>query len=438
MGCAVLPSPPPRGLPEASACSSRRRARLRFLSIPMSLQLPARRLDEGGDPPRRLQRRWYGAKTRSGNTAVRLSTPIAFSVGLGPAVRDAQAEPAEASTPRASSACSSGSAGRPGNASEAMCGARGAAVTVGRAPATTLASAPSAACSKRSRSAATRSAAPSRTAARASVAARRTPPARAGSRCRRAGRAPGRRRPRAAPARPPGRSHSAPAPRGPCSLWAETATLSAPSRRAGGGAQANACTASTCRCGRLRSPPAQQTGDVGDRLLRAELVVDQHERDDRGIGAHGGRDSLGADDAVRARGHHIERPALARQGLGAAHDRRVLERAHHQVPPARGARRAQHAERVGLGAAAGEQHLRGLDVQGPRHLGAPPSPGRARPPRRLYARRRGWRRGPRRRRAVRPAPRARARRGGVVQVNHRRPLTIAVRAGSQLGRRRDP
>src|SRR6185437_5538209 len=54
------------------------------------------------------------------STPVRSSTPIAFKVGLGPAVLDAQAEPAEASTPRASSACRRGSAGNPGNASEAM------------------------------------------------------------------------------------------------------------------------------------------------------------------------------------------------------------------------------------------------------------------------------------------------------------------------------
>ena len=70
------------------------------------------------------------------STPVRSSTPIAFKVALGPAVLDAQADPADASTPRASSACSSGSAGSPGNASEAMCGARGAPVTVGRAPGT--------------------------------------------------------------------------------------------------------------------------------------------------------------------------------------------------------------------------------------------------------------------------------------------------------------
>src|ERR1022692_4076723 len=55
---------------------------------------------------------WRESEKRS--TPVRSGRPMAFKVGLRPAVREAQAEPAEASTPRASSACKSGSAGKPG------------------------------------------------------------------------------------------------------------------------------------------------------------------------------------------------------------------------------------------------------------------------------------------------------------------------------------
>jgi hypothetical protein len=54
------------------------------------------------------------------------------------------------------------------------------------------------------------------------------------------------RAPRAATARP--------RPRGPCSLCADTATLSAPSARGRSRESPNPCTASTCKCGRLRSP----------------------------------------------------------------------------------------------------------------------------------------------------------------------------------------
>ena len=108
----------------------------------------ARGVDEGGDRLVGVGRSVVWRENEKRSTAVRSSTPIAFSVGLGPAVRDAQAEPADASTPRASSACSSGSAGRPGNASDAMWGARGAPVTVGRTPGTTPASAVTAVCSK--------------------------------------------------------------------------------------------------------------------------------------------------------------------------------------------------------------------------------------------------------------------------------------------------
>ena len=382
--------------------------------------------------------RWCGAKTRSAARPCGRRCRSPSASGWGPRVRDAQAEPAEASTPRASSACSSGSAGRPGNASDAMCGRAGGARHRARErPGTTPASAASAACSKRSRSAATWSSAPPCTAARASAGRdARNRPGRAGSRCRRAGRAPGRRRPTAAPAGRPGAATARrrPAGRAACARRARRCR-----RRARAGAGATGRTPARRRRadgggGALAVPGRpEQPGDVSDRLTGAELVVDQHHRHDGGIGAHGGGDGLGADDAVRGRGHDVERIAVARERLGAAHDRRVLERADHEVAPARRARRAQHPQRVGLGAAAGEQHLRGLDVQRRRHLAArlfQGPRGRRAPP---CAPKRGWRRAPPRRRAARPAPRVRApsrpRYPGKSRIRHYR------RGSSLLGRR---
>ncbi len=175
----------------------------------------------------------------------------------------------------------------------------------------------------------------------------------------------------------------------------------------------------------------QQPGDVGDRLSRAELVVHQHHRDHGGVGADGGRHRLGADDAVRGGRHHVQGPALAGQRLGAAHDRRVLERAHDEVPAARRARRAQDAQRVGLGAAAREQQLGGLDVQRRRHLRA----------RAVQSARAAAAPGVRRGRVgveLRGGGaqcvqhlRGRLRRGGVVQIDHER----ATIGGTVLGRR---
>ena len=228
----------------------------------------ARGVDEGGDRPSASP---FGVRRENEkrSTAVRSSIPIAFSVGLGPAVRDAQAEPADASTPRASSACSSGSAGRPGNASDAMWGARGAPVTVGRTPGTTPASAVTAACSKQSRRAgdlvlyavlhgrARQAGGDAETDQGGQVfaAAAQAPLLAAAD--------PQRRDPgaRAQPQRA--------GARGPCSLCAERATLSAPSARGRRRDRPNACTASTCKWGAAgacgpRWP--QQARDVGDGL----------------------------------------------------------------------------------------------------------------------------------------------------------------------------
>ena len=141
---------------------------------------------------------------------------MALRAGLGPAVREAQAAPAEAITPRASRACSSGSAGRPGKASDKMCGARGAPAIVGWASGTTAATAASAVGFQAVPQARHRWSAPASSACRASVAA----PAEADQRREVLGAAAqaaflAAARPRAGAARAPGRTHRAPAPRGP-------------------------------------------------------------------------------------------------------------------------------------------------------------------------------------------------------------------------------
>ena len=103
---------------------------------------------------------------------------------------------------------------------------------------------------------------------------------------------------------------------------------------------------------------------------RPELVVDQHHRDHGGVGADGGGHVVGAHDAGRRGRDHVDGESVRLQRVGAAHDGRVLQRGHDQVAAARGARRPQHAHGVGLGAAAGEQDLLGLDLQRGRDLAA--------------------------------------------------------------------
>ena len=170
---------------------------------------------------------------------------------------------------------------------------------------------------------------------------------------------------------------------------------------------------------------AEQAGDLLHRLDGANLVLHQHDSDDGSVGADGGSDRLGPHDAVRGGRDYLERVALGGERLGGAHDRRVLERADDDVasPGCAGrTRSAQQAQRVGLGAAAGEDDLLGLDVQRPRQL-----------PARVFER--AGRRRARRmcRGRVGEVPPGRLghridhlvggpRRGGVVQVDHERRL----------------
>ena len=320
----------------------------------------------------------------------------------------AQAEPAEANTPRASSACSIGSAGRSGSSTLAMCGARGVPpATVGRAPGTPARRSPPPAGRAAGRDAAAASA------GRAPARARRgrSRPGRAGSRCPSAGRAPGRPPSHSGARRAPGRSHSAPAPFGPCSLCADSATLSAPSARTDTGTRPAAWTASQCRWGGRRRPRQrrQRPGDLRHRLQRPELVVHQHHRHQRGVGPTAATTSSARTRPSGPGATSVSRKPRSRQRLERAQHRRVLDGAGHQVAPAR--RTAPPpctAQRVGLGAAAGEHDLRRLGADQRRHLARAPAPAPAPPPRPGRAPTTGWRTARRRRGSSPPAPRARA------------------------------
>ena len=121
-------------------------------------------------------------------------------------------------------------------------------------------------------------------------------------------------------------------------------------------------------------------GDVGHRLQGADLVVDQHDRDDGGFRPHRRQHRFDRHAAVGAGRHFIELPSLLRQSARRVEDGRVLERADHDVAQARGAGGADQSQGIGLGAAAGEDHFRGLGVQQRRDLLASRGqrPGRAR------------------------------------------------------------
>ena len=235
---------------------------------------------------------------------------------------------------------------------------------------------------------------------------------------RRSRRAPGRfslppRRPRSCPpptqrgaSRAPGRSHSAPAPRGPCSLCAESGDAVRAQRARPQARQAERLHGVDVQVGALRSPrPAPSRRAISATGCRVPSSLFTSITATTAVsGAHRGGHGLGADDAVGVGRDDVERQALAAERLGAAHDRGVLERADDEVAPPGGARRPQHAQGVRLGSAAGEQHLARPDVQRRRHLAAR-LPARAPPPRPARAPRRGWRQLARGRRAARPAPR---------------------------------
>ena len=150
----------------------------------------------------------------------------------------------------------------------------------------------------------------------------RTRPAPAGSRCRRA-------RPRSWPpptqsgaSRAPGRTQSAPAPRGPCSLCAGERERVGAQRARPQAQEAERLHGVDVQVraragGRARR--AERARDLGDRLHGAELVLHQHHRDDRGVGADGRGDRLGGAPRRRGRARTtVERVALPPTSASAA------------------------------------------------------------------------------------------------------------------------
>jgi hypothetical protein len=114
-------------------------------------------------------------------------------------------------------------------------------------------------------------------------------------------------------------------PLGPCSLCALTARLSTPSSGTEKASLPRACTASQCTCRSARTARTARAISVTGRMVPSSFCTSM-----LGAGGHGA----------------------------------VLERADHQVLAAAGtgARSAQDAQRVGLGAAAGEEDLAGPGV----------------------------------------------------------------------------
>ncbi len=81
----------------------------------------------------------------------------------------------------------------------------------------------------------------------------------------------------------------------------------------------------------------QARGDLGDRLQGAELVVGEHQRDERGVGARARRSSRSGSTTpppVRAPPRVTSRPRRRSAPPAAARDRRVLERRDDEVAAA--------------------------------------------------------------------------------------------------------
>ena len=184
---------------------------------------------------------------------------------------------------------------------------------------------------------------------------------RAGSRFPNAARALAGRRPTAAPGARPAASRARPSPlaRGTCGpRWPACRRPGSP-RVAG--RNPIACTPSTCRCGRcgcsgaLRASPCAISAIgwmVPSSLLTSMTATTAVS------GRTAATTSTAATTPEAAGRHHRQLVALADQHLGGAQDRGVLDRGDDQVAPARARGRADQAQRIGLGAAAGEQDLR--------------------------------------------------------------------------------
>ena len=119
---------------------------------------------------------------------------------------------------------------------------------------------------------------------------------------------------------------------------------------------------------------AGQPRDLGDGLNRADLVVGEHDADEKRIGANGRCDRGRIDDSPLVDGDmgHVV-PEVLVQGAGGAQDRAVLDRRRDEVPLAgEGQRHTLEGEVIALGAAPGEDDLVSVAPEDAGHLGARP------------------------------------------------------------------
>ena len=116
------------------------------------------------------------------------------------------------------------------------------------------------------------------------------------------------------------------------------------------------------------APLAADAPDLRDRLHRSHLVVDVHDRDERGLVGDRRRDIGGIDQPVAIHRQVGDAVALVFELLAGAQHRVMLDGAGDDVlatPPWR-IRDALDRQIISLGAAAGEDDLGGAAVQQPR------------------------------------------------------------------------
>ncbi len=118
----------------------------------------------------------------------------------------------------------------------------------------------------------------------------------------------------------------------------------------------------------------RQSRDLGDRLNGPDLVVGEHDADEKRIGADGGRHGCRLDDPAAIDRHIGDLDSEVRTEIaGGAEHGAVLDGRGDQVPLTRpGQGRTLEGQVVALGAAAGEHHLVRVAAEHAGHLGAGP------------------------------------------------------------------
>jgi hypothetical protein len=122
---------------------------------------------------------------------------------------------------------------------------------------------------------------------------------------------------------------------------------------------------------RARRALLDDVRDTIQRLDSADLVVDEHHRDDDGGLVEGVSERVEIDEAAPRRGNPVHPEPLVLEAVAGGEDRLVFESTGHDaVAEAGGSRRPTGSldpEIVGLGAAGGEDHLTRLCAERPGH-----------------------------------------------------------------------